>query len=103
MTSHLIQILLPLKDNDGAPYDSEIYRAIHGELVQAFGGLTAFTRAPATGTWLDGSHKEIEDVIVVEVMAESLDAPWWAAFRQRLEALMRQKQIVVRAHPIARL
>ncbi len=44
---HLIQILLPIYDNEGMAIPREIFHAIGNELVQRFGGLTAHTRAPA--------------------------------------------------------
>jgi hypothetical protein len=46
---YLIQILLPLYDNAGAPLPRELYDDVREELTRRFGGLTAFTRAPAEG------------------------------------------------------
>jgi hypothetical protein len=100
---HLIQLLLPLRDNAGAPYEDHLFQSINASLVERFGGVTAFSRAPAKGTWLNANREERDDVIVVEVMAEGLDRLWWQGFRERLESDMGQTEIVVRTHHIDRL
>ena len=100
---HLIQLLLPLRDNAGCPYEEHLFQCINDTLVETFGGVTAFSRSPAKGTWLNADREEQDDVVVVEVMAESLDRDWWQKFRKRLEAQMAQKEIVVRTHLIDRL
>ena len=48
---HLIQILLPLYDNQGNELPQMEFRRVSSELSHRFGGLTAFTRAPAEGVW----------------------------------------------------
>ena len=101
---HLIQILLPIYDNEGKAFPHEIYREIGDELVARFSGLTAFTRAPAEGFWVPHeaatSH---DDIMVFEVMVENVDEPWWADYRKHLEQRLRQKSIVIRTHAIRRL
>ena len=100
---YLIQILLPLRDNQGQPYLADMFQSVNASLVEAFGGVTAYSRVPAKGTWVHHDHEERDDVIVLEVMAETLDRAWWEKFRLGLESQMRQKEIVVRSHPIDRL
>jgi hypothetical protein len=100
---HLIQLLLPLRDNAGQPYEDQLFKSINAALARAFGGVTAFSRSPAKGTWFNADHEERDDVIVVEVMAEALDRGWWQAFRERLQTDMGQAEIVVRTHSIERL
>ena len=94
---HLVQILLPLYDNAGAPLPRELFSRVREELTGAFGGLTAFTRAPAEGLWKDGGETTRDDIVVFEVMAERLDESWWRAYRGELEKRFRQDEIVVRA------
>ena len=48
---YLIEILLPLTGNDGKPFPQARFAEVGGEVVERFGGLTAFTRAPAEGVW----------------------------------------------------
>ncbi len=51
---HLVQILLPLADNRGRPFPAAMLGDVRRELTERFGGLTAFTRAPAEGFWEGG-------------------------------------------------
>jgi hypothetical protein len=73
-------------------------------LTERFGGLTAYARAPATGLWEEQPGRTTrDDVVVYEVMADTLDEAWWAGYRKSLEARFRQEEVVVRAHEIRRL
>jgi hypothetical protein len=95
---HLVQIILPLFDNDGQPVARREFGAVRAELTSRFGGATAYTRAPAQGTWEDDEGRiRHDDVIVLEVMAESLDRTWWSGYRAELAARFRQDEVVVRA------
>jgi hypothetical protein len=97
---HVVQILLPLADNHGQPFAESLLRGVREELVARFGGLTAYGRAPALGVWAHDGARQQDDIIVVEVMVERLDAAWWSAFRSRLERLLSQEKLVVRAFAI---
>ena len=94
---HLVEILLPLNDNSGRPFAAEKYAAIRQHLTERFGGLTAFTRSPAQGTTTGGGKTVHDDIIVFEVMTETLDVPWWRNYRRQLEREFRQDEIVLRA------
>lgn len=94
----LFQIVLPLYDNAGTRLPRDRYAETLRELTDAFGGATAFTRSPAEGFWEDGAGRVTrDDVIVVEVMVESAEAGWWAAYKQTLEHRFVQERIVIRA------
>ena len=98
---HLIQILLPLADNEGRRFSSTDYGRVRAELTNRFGGLTAFSRAPAEGLWKDEDARTAQDDIVVfEVMAADLDRDWWRRYRADLERRFRQDSLVIRAQPI---
>jgi hypothetical protein len=45
----LVQVLLPVYDNAGARFSSDHYDEVRAKLTGVFGGLTAYTRAPAEG------------------------------------------------------
>ena len=95
---HLVQVLLPLYDNAGHLFSRAEFAGVRRELTDRFGGATAYTRSPAEGTWQDdegGVHHD--DVVVVEVMVDSLDRAWWAAYRHELTARFRQAELIVRA------
>jgi hypothetical protein len=97
--TYLIQILLPLYDNDGNPFDPREYLHLRTELADRFGGVTAYTRAPARGVWKDDATGETQrdDIVIFEVMTDTLDRAWWADFRKNLEGRFRQDTLIVRA------
>lgn len=100
---HLVEILLPLNDNHGRPFDSEKFSALRERLTDRFGGLTAFTRSPAQGTTREGDKTVRDEIIVFEVMTETLDESWWTSCRRRLEADFQQEKIIVRASAVTML
>jgi len=95
---HLVQILLPAYDNAGRRFPTEHFNDVRTKLTDRFGGLTSYSRAPAEGLWGSGSTVRRDDIVVVEVMVESLDRTWWKNYRIELEKLFRQDQMVIRAH-----
>jgi len=97
---HLIQILLPLFGNEGEDILRESYPRIRDELVARFGGLTAFLQSPAEGLWKEGDCGiGRDDIVMVEVMVESLEPAWWEEYREILQKLLGQESIVIRAVP----
>lgn len=102
--SWLVQLLLPVADNAGVAFPDEAWTPLRSTLVEKFGGLTAYTRAPARGVWASPEGKrESDDVFVVEVMVADLDEAWWRTLQSQLEAALRQERVVVRAIRIAEL
>jgi hypothetical protein len=100
----LVQLLLPLFDQDGKAQPRSCFREVERELIQRFGGLTAYLRSPAKGRWLtvDG-EVEPDDIVIFEVMTESIDHAWWKSYRERLSRRFGQDDLVVRAMQIERL
>ncbi|MFL6583574.1 MAG: hypothetical protein ACJ8KU_03550 [Chthoniobacterales bacterium] len=95
---YLIQLLLPLHDNERQPFSQDQYTAVRSELTERFGGITAYTRAPAVGLWKpNGSAASQEDIVVFEVMAEDLNETWWRSYKRELETRFRQEMLVIRA------
>lgn len=101
---HLVQLLLPVRDDAGQAFPRDLYDTLAHELTERFGGVTAYTRAPAAGLWEEPSgEKTRDDIVIYEVMADPLDRTWWAQLRERLEIQFRQQELVIRAHEIQRL
>ena len=100
---HLVQLLIPLRRNDGSPQPAERFAALRAELVERFGGVTAFSRAPAEGLWDEGGLVDRDQLILVEVMAAELDRAWWADYRRTLEARFEQEELMIRALAVERL
>ncbi len=98
---HLIQLLLPLCDNDGHPFPQSIYLQVRDELTDQFRGITTYVRSPAEGIWHEGTVGPVRDeIIIYEVMDRKLNRDWWKNFRKKLEVLFRQESIIVRASQI---
>lgn len=95
---HLVQLFLPLADNDSRRFPRSMFQEVERELVAQFQGFTAYSRAPANGLWVSPSDDlQRDELVVYEVLAERLDRPWWARYRAKLEAQFRQESILVRA------
>ena len=101
--THVIEIFLPLYDNEGDRFGPGLFQDVRSELVEKFGGLTAFTRSPAEGLWEHDGRTSRDDIVIFEVMTEDLDEPWWRARRKSLERDFRQDEVVIRAQQIRRL
>src|SRR6202048_1715724 len=69
---HLVQILLPIYDNAGNRFPPDVYAKVRFDLTQRFGGLTAYSRAPAEGRWDGGKEIKRDDIMVLEVRVEEL-------------------------------
>jgi hypothetical protein len=100
---YLIEILLPCADNGGTPFPLARFADVRKTLTRQFGGVTAFTRAPAHGVFHNGSQEVHDDIIVLEVMAETLDREMWARYRKHLEREFDQDEILIRASSVEKL
>ena len=104
MSPHLVQVLLPLCARDGSPVAAERFAEVRAELTERFGGVTAYTRNPATGLWKrSDADVERDQVIMIEVVVDVFDREWWSQYRQRLEQRFDQEEIHARAIAIERL
>ena len=101
---HLVELFLPLRDEAGTPFPKDAFDGVRNELAEVFGGVTAFTRTPASGLWEDDNgHMRRDEMLLFEVMAEQLDHAWWRDYRTELEQRFRQDEVLVRATAIQRL
>ena len=97
---YLIELFLPLADNQGSPFSREQHKAVEHALTEKFGGVTAYPRAPASGRWKASESDQHDDFIVYEVMAEELDVSWWQGYRKDLEEAFRQERLLIRSHSV---
>jgi hypothetical protein len=101
---HLVQLLLPRRDNSGNPFPREAFVRVRAELTARYGGVTAYLRSPAAGAWRDDQGELTQDdVVMVEVVVADLDRAWWTAYRRDLEVRFRQVEVLVRAMACERL
>ncbi len=100
---YLIQLLLPLHDNENEEFPAGLFASVRQELTNRFGGVTAFIRAPAVGLWKESDEVNRDEVVMFEVLAEDLEREWWAAYRQTLEEEFRQDEVLIWAAAIEKL
>jgi len=101
---HLIQILLPLYDENGESFSSGHCSVIRKELADKFGGITTYTRSPAVGLWKETENKTVRDeIIIFELMIAEVDELWWSNYKIGLEKLFKQDIIVIRSWEITLL
>jgi hypothetical protein len=73
---------------------------VRAELADAFGGVTAYQRAPVTGLWQDpGESVQRDELVLFEVMVDTLDRRWWKDYAAGLARRFRQEEVLVRALP----
>ncbi|MDB4916960.1 MAG: hypothetical protein JWM95_4604 [Gemmatimonadetes bacterium] len=86
LTSYLVQLPLPLYDEEGNYFPAGHYTEIRREFTSRFGGVTSYSRAPAEGLWEDDrGHAQRDEIMVCEVMTDTLDRAWWSTYRHSLE------------------
>ena len=90
-------MLLPV-DGQAAKGGEERAMRTRAELVERFGGITAYLQTPALGEWTasDG-QRERERVVMIEVVARQFDRAWWRSYADTLADRFRQDAIHVRA------
>jgi len=93
-----IEIFLPLYDNEGRAFGRADFARVRNELAERYGGVTAFTRAPAEGVWqAESGDLSRDELVIFEVMAEELDRDWWTEYREALRRRFRQEELLMRA------
>jgi hypothetical protein len=97
----LIQMLLPTRSSEGTVFPDDLLRTTRQELIDRFGGLTAYTRAPATGVWTSPERGvEVDSVVMIEVLSEVFDTTWWRSYAETLKERFRQETIHIRANDV---
>src|SRR5689334_25028318 len=100
----LVQLLVPLYDSSGRQVPRERFAELRDELTHKYGGVTAFLRSPAQGTWKEETGAvERDEIVMCEVMVEALDRRWWAEYRRTLEQRFGQRELIARAVQMERL
>ena len=100
---NLVQILLPIRNNEGQPFGKSLFDEVRTDLADHFGGVTAYMRAPATGIWEDNGEQVKDDVVIFEVMVDHIEREFWRLYRLELQEKFEQDVIVVRAQKMEML
>jgi hypothetical protein len=94
---YLVEIFLPLNLNDGTKQPVERFARVHEELIERFGGVTAFMRSPAKGVWqLEENERAEDEIVIYEVMSESVDQLWWQTYKREIEQRFQQQELLIR-------
>lgn len=102
--TYLVQLFLPLIDDNAKPYPSSHFESTKKELVKVFGGISVFGQLPVAGTWENGKGEQEKDkLIVFEVMTSVIDKAYWKALRKSLEKKFAQELVVIRSLSIGLL
>lgn len=70
---YLIQMLLPLQDNEGRCFPRDEFDQVPRKLAERWDGATAFLQLPAEGTWKEKGEVSHDEMVMIEVMADELD------------------------------
>lgn len=101
MDKVLVQIFLPLTDNNGQPFTGDWYVNISRELNECFNGVTVYQHAPVTGLWKQEERSTVKDeLIIFEVMADNMDLAFWEPLKKQLEQQFSQESILIRSFSI---
>jgi hypothetical protein len=101
---HLVQLLLPVYDNEGRRVPDDKFAEVRRELTAEFGGVTAYLRSPATGLWQrESGEVDRDEMVMFETMVDRLDPGWWKKYRSDLEERFSQEVIVARAIAMVQL
>jgi hypothetical protein len=99
----LIQIFLPLYDNNGKRLPQALFKRERKYLLERFGGVTAYSQAPVKGLWKDSNRVSRDELVIFEVMVSKLDRRWWAQYRRVLTERFKQKELLMRAQEVTTL
>ncbi|WP_449437091.1 hypothetical protein [Pedobacter steynii] len=97
----LVELFLPLRDDDGEVFPEKLYAGIREELMAKFGGLTEYSRSPVKGFWKPDQGKEEKDeLLVFEVMCAEIEPEFWDKLKLRLLKIFKQDSLVIRSSKI---
>ncbi len=97
----LVEIFLPKNDNDGRAFPAELLSSVRNELLDRFGGMTAFTREPVDGLWgTPEGGKRHDALIIYEVMVRKVDRLWWEGYKSDLAKRFARDELVIRVSTI---
>jgi len=92
----LVQLFIPLNGRDGKRFPQSWYDELNDELTQRFGGVTVYTRSPATGLWKQEEGKaERDQLLVYEVLTSLAEQAYWQGLKTRLEKQFNQQELLI--------
>lgn len=101
MLKRRYEILLPLAHNDGRPVDENVLEQTREELVQRFGGLSAFPQS-VLGIWVydDQRYEDASMMLTIDVEDSAENRQWLSGFKQVLLERFEQLEIYIVSYPV---
>ena len=93
--STLVQLFIPRYDQQGTRFPARLYCSLRSELMEHFGGLTVYTRSPATGLWKENDEEVEDQLLVYEVLTGLPDQEYWKGLKAKLEKQFNQQELLV--------
>jgi len=104
LMNYIVQVFIPLEEDGQPGAQKHDLAVVEREMVEKFGGVTAFIHHPAIGIWKDPPGKTVKDkVVIFEVMTATVDRSWWNDYKRMLQSRLRQEEILIRALPTVKL
>ena len=95
--SYLAKIFLPVSDECRTNQVADSILAETDLLTARFGGATSFVHSAAEGYLKDSAGRSTKDVVVlIEVLVDQWDQPWWGIYKQDLDKRFQQQEILIR-------
>jgi hypothetical protein len=89
----LVQIFLPLYDNNKQLFEESVYNDVRNMLKDQFGGVSFHRNTPVGGLWKDeGGKTNYDELIIAEIMIHNLNKEWWKQFKQDLEQFLNRRK-----------
>jgi hypothetical protein len=89
------ELLLPLTDNEGNPFEPDAFFQVQKNLLDQFGGYRCQPLAPHIGAWTEEAITYYDKLLMFTVDApradESLD--WFIAYKEHLKPQFQQVEI----------
>lgn len=90
------QIILPLHNNDGQPFEKSVIDSILDEIILTFPGMTLIN---CTGYWRDEDNLYVDDnlQVLIDVLPSSFDeaASFFLGLKEQLQHRLQQEKIYV--------
>jgi hypothetical protein len=96
----LIQLYIPLYDRSSNQFPQGWFEDVRNMLTEKFGGVTIYTRAPASGFWKQEGKVIKDEIIIYEVIAPEADMEFWKSCKVSLEKKFSQDELIIRVSDI---
>ena len=89
------ELLIPLFDNEGHPFEPEKILSVHDKLLERFGGCRMEPLSPHIGSWTEAGRIYHDQLLMYTVDAPREDASldWFQGYKESLKTEFKQVEI----------